>query len=88
MQVRKRDVVPCTVEAVAVNDSAVLVEAEDTRKRIPGLWERSDRADLDEAEARSEERGDSDTIFVKAGGQTNTVWECEGREGGRGRVGG
>ncbi len=77
------------VEAHAVDDGAVLDQAEQARARIAGLRARGDAADLDKAETQSQGAAIAFRILVKARGQADRVGKIELpqklAQGGRGR---
>ena len=65
------------VEAHAVDDSARLRDAEQSRARIAGLRPGRDRAHFDEAEAERGERIDVLAVLVQPGGQTDWIGKFE-----------
>src|SRR5262245_18738996 len=65
------------VEAEPIDDSAIVWRAENARSRVSALLAWRQRADLDEAETRGEQRAWHTCVFVKARRHDDRVWEAE-----------
>ena len=76
-QAPMRRVVAVIVEAEAVDDGFIALEAEEPRPRIAGLRARRHRADLDETEAEPEQRIRRLGVLVEAGGKAERIGEIE-----------
>ncbi len=65
------------VEAIAIDDGAVLDESKGAGTRIAGLRARRQRADFDEAEPETEHRVGDFGIFVEAGRKADRIGKVE-----------
>src|SRR3546814_508753 len=65
------------VEPQAIDDRPVLRQTEDARLRVACLRARRDRADLREAHAEPQHRGEGFRVLVEPGGKTDRIRKVE-----------
>ena len=73
---RAHSLEPVAVEAEAVDDRFVPLQAEDARARVAGLRPRHDAAELHEAEAEREQRVGDLALLVEAGREPDRIGDA------------
>ena len=65
------------VEAIAVDDGAILEETKDARARVAWLGKRSERPDLDKAKSQRQRRVERLGVLIEAGGEADRIGKIE-----------